>query len=124
MLQDKVTLSGFGAPEKDARLRWDEWVPVRIKGPGTIRSGVRSRFRRWARRVLRPYRDEGHPVKQGARWTDYYPTKEQRFQVIDAEGGVIDTWRLRASIARFERGEGERVDLDAVRERFGLPPGE
>jgi hypothetical protein len=62
-------------------------------------------------------------MKWGALWVLPDVATKQRFEVIDDEGGVIDTWRLRASIARFERGEGERVDLDAVRERFGLTPG-
>ena len=46
-----------------------------------------------------------------------------RFLSVDDEGGVIDTWRLQESIARFARGEGERVDLDTIRERFGITPG-
>ncbi len=107
MSKSEAMLSGFGAvaPEK---------YPPQLQS---------VRMPRRSLRALRPTRAEVGLQKQDARWVVHDAAKEQRFQVIDGDGGVIDTWRLRASIARFERGEGERVDLDAVRERFGLTPG-
>ena len=129
MLKNEVVLAGFGpAPEKyppQPRSLRPGMRPPRTKHPVRSRPGA-SRFSRLVRRslrVLRPSRAEVRLQKHGASWVVSNPVKEQRFQVIDSKGGVIDTWRLRASIARFERGEGERVDLDTVRERFGLPPG-
>ena len=126
MMQSKVTVSGFAAPQKyvipftSERLRPRTKQPIRIRHGGLFRRLIRA-----VRRNLRPNRVEAGAVsmKQGAHWILPNHAKRQRFEVIDDKGGVIDTWRLRASIARFERGEGERVDLDTVRERFGLPPG-
>lgn len=124
MLKSEGVLSGFGAvahekyPPKLQSVR----MPRRNKHSAGCRPGA-SRFVRRPSRAMRPSRAEIRLQKQDARWIVHDTAKEQRFQVIDDEGGVIDTWRLRASIARFERGEGERVDLDAIGERFGLTPG-
>ena len=106
MLKSEVVSSGFGvpAPEKYPSQLQSVRMPRRIKHPVGIRPGATRQ-------------------KRDARWVVHDAVKQQRFQVIDDDGGMIDTWRLRASIARFERGEGERVDLDAVRERFGITPG-
>ena len=124
MIESKVPVSGFVAPRKRVLPLTSESLPLRTKQPKRI--NPRSPFRRFVRsgrRSLRSDRAETHPMKWGALWVLPDVAKRQRFEVIDDEGGMIDTWRLRASIARFERGEGERVDLDAVKERFGLTPG-
>ena len=124
MLKSEVVLSGFGAvaPEKYPPQLQSVRMPRRTKHSAGIRPRA-SRFACRSSRAMRPSRAEICLQKRDARWIVHDAAKEQRFQVIDDEGGVIDTWRLRASIARFERGEGERVDLDAIRERFGLTPG-
>lgn len=128
MSASEVRTSDFGATRKYAPQPWRDWMPVEgTKQPRAPRP--RPRFRHLIRSVartlrLRPSGTEVASAKQGTSWVVEGSAKEGRFQVIDDEGGVIDTWRLRASIARFERGEGQRVDLDAVRERFGLKPGE
>lgn len=124
MIESKVPVSGFVAPRKRVLPLTTESLPIRTKQPKRINpSGPFRRFVRSVGRSLRPDRVETHPMKWGALWVLPDVAKRQRFEVIDDEGGMIDTWRLRASIARFERGEGERVDLDAVKERFGLTPG-
>jgi hypothetical protein len=120
MIQSKTALPGFGAPEKYASPLWSGWTPEPIKKPVGFRP---VSLWRSVLRIFRSHRGEARSVKEGARWVAHLPTKEQRFRVIDDEGGEIDTWRLRESIARFARGEGERVDPDAIRERFGMPPG-
>ena len=124
MMDSKVSVSGFAAPQKHVLPLTTESFRLRTKQPKRINPGGSfRRLVRSVRRSLRPDRVEAHPMKWGALWVLPDVATKQRFEVIDDEGGVIDTWRLRASIARFERGEGERVDLDAVKERFGLTPG-
>lgn len=124
MIESKVPASGFAAPRKRVLPLTAESLRLRTKQPKrTNPGGPFRRFVRAVRRSLRADRVETHPMKRGAFWVLPDVAKKQRFEVIDDEGGMIDTWRLKASIARFERGEGERVDLDAIKERFGLTPG-
>ena len=60
------------------------------------------------------------PIDLPQDWVSPTPKSvdENRFVVIDDEGGVVDVWRLRQSIARFARGEGERIDLATLRQRI------